>query len=383
MRDGRALGLIATEPRRGADAGGTDPAEVVERVGSAAASQSEWDSLRQLFQSARRYPLLTAQQEKALARRYQLGERARRTLADATEPRPAIRAELKAQVKDGQRAKDTFICCNLRLVASVARLHRGQGVDLADLVQEGILGLIRAVEKFDHTLDYKLSTYATWWIRQAMARAIANTGRTIRLPVHIHELVRKILATERRLWWELEREPTIADIAGRLKEDPAHVAFVKQAAAGIVSLDARVRDDDEGAELIELMAGAEPSVEAQVMAVAEKEAMSQLLETLTERERRVLEMRYGLLDDERQTLEAVGTTFNVTRERIRQIETGALKKLKTTMERQGLAPAPPTLEDEPMPDPLADVPPLVRTATDALTTEPDLAELAIESPEDQ
>lgn len=113
-------------------------------------------------------------------------------------------------------------------MGSIARWHRGQGLDLADLAQEGILGLIRAVEKFDHTLDYKFSTYATWWIRQSISRAIADKGRAIRLPVHVHELVRKILATERRLCWELEREPTVADIAVRLHEDPAHVAFVKR-----------------------------------------------------------------------------------------------------------------------------------------------------------
>jgi len=337
VRRGRTLGLIETDTRSGSEAA-ADPVRSTEAVGKTDGLRSEWDSLRQLFQSARRYPLLSAQQEKALARRFQLGERAREHLSAAPTVGPEIRAQLETQIADGQRAKDTFICCNLRLVAAIARTHRGQGLELADLVQEGILGLIRAVEKFDHTLGYKFSTYATWWVRQAMARAIANTGRTIRLPVHIHELVRRILATERRLCWELEHEPTVADIAARLNEDPAHIAFVKQAAAGVVSLDARVRDDYDGAELVELIAGGEPSVEAQVMAAADKEAVRELLKSLSDRERRVIELRHGLIDDRPHTLEEVGRTFDVTRERIRQIETEALKKLSREARAYGMLP---------------------------------------------
>jgi len=217
-------------------------------------------------------------------------------------------------MEEGRLAKETFICCNLRLVASVTRPFRGQGLDLPDLLQEGMLGLIRAVEKFDHHLGYKFSTYATWWIRQSAQRALADKGRIIRLPVHVHELVRKIFATERRLCWELEHEPTVRDIADRLGEDPAHVAFVMQAARSIVSLDAAVRTGEEdSAALLEFIAGTGPSVEQQVLADDGAEQIAKALDMLSYREAQVLRLRFGLDSDQPQTLDEVGRTFNVTR----------------------------------------------------------------------
>jgi DNA-directed RNA polymerase sigma subunit (sigma70/sigma32) len=258
----RAQGLLEAEHFSDDD---TDPAVIVAKAGTSAL-ESEWGSLQAFFRAARRYPLLTAGQEKSLARRYEQGMAAEQALVSGSPLNADQRTELVARAADGRLAKDTFICCNLRLVASIARGFRFQGLDLPDLLQEGILGVIRAVEKFDHRLGYKFSTYATWWIRQAIQRALADKGRVIRLPVHVHELVRKIVAIERRLCWELEREPTVKDIANRLGVDPGHVAFVKEAAQGVVSLDGSVRNggSDDDSSLIDFIAGTAPSVEEQV-----------------------------------------------------------------------------------------------------------------------
>jgi len=281
---------------------------------------------------------LNAAQERMLARRIEQGAAARERLAKMGGTMPtATRDELRAAMEEGRLAKETFICCNLRLVASVTRPFRGQGLDLPDLLQEGMLGLIRAVEKFDHHLGYKFSTYATWWIRQSAQRALADKGRIIRLPVHVHELVRKIFATERRLSWELEHEPTVRDIADRLGEDPAHVAFVMQAARSIVSLDAAVRTGEEdSAALLEFIAGTGPSVEQQVLADDGAEQIAKALDMLSYREAQVLRLRFGLDSDQPQTLDEVGRTFNVTRERVRQIQDQALKKLRSVVVRDSV-----------------------------------------------
>lgn len=281
-----------------------DPTRIVGDIGTAALA-AEFTSLSALFEAARRYPLLTAQQERSLARRYRQGE----TLA-----------------------KDTLICCNLRLVASIARNYRGQGLELSDLVQEGILGLIRAVEKFDLTLGYKLSTYATWWIRQAISRAIANTGRTVRLPVHVHELVRKIIAVERRLCWELEREPTVHDVGKALGVDPGHVAFLREASQGIMSLDANLRSGDPDGEstLYDVIAGREAPLDTQILQVERDERVVDAVDQLARLDPRyaqVIRLRYGI-GCEAWTLDQVGRDMNVTRERIRQIQNHAEKQLR-------------------------------------------------------
>ena len=288
------LGLAATEDAV------DDPTSVVAGLGTAALD-SEFTTLQAFFRAARRYPLLTGPQERSLARRFQQGD---------------------------ALAKETLICCNLRLVASIARNYRGQGLDLPDLIQEGILGLIRAVEKFDPELGYKFSTYATWWIRQAVTRAIANTGRTVRLPVHVHELVRKIRAVENRLCWELEREPTVQDVAQRLGVDAGHVAFLRQASEGVLSLDATTRggSDEDGSELYELIAGRDAPVELQVLESDEAAQLQTALSRLSEREAEVLRQRYGI-DGPPRTLDEVGRSYGVTRERIRQIQGDAEKKL--------------------------------------------------------
>lgn len=370
-RIGRELGLVASDSplERRVDlpkAGGEEDAP------SASGYATEWQSLRELFQAARRYPLLSAQDEKNLARRYLLGQQAQEALRTRNGLSAAVRRDLAAQVEDGRLAKDTFILSNLRLVASIARWHRHQGLEVPDLVQEGIVGLIRAVEKFDHTLDYKLSTYATWWIRQSIARAIADKGRTIRLPVHVHEKVRRILATERRLWWELEREPTIHDIAARLGEDPADVAYVKQAAESVVSLDAQVRrGDEDSAELVDLIAVTEPSVEAIVMARAQADELGAFLDELHPRERDVVKRRYGIGTDVPETLQQIAESMGITRERVRQIQDAALKQLLiahptwSPAESEALAVSG---RDEAAPDPVAG--PVVNGAGDrAVPTE--------------
>jgi RNA polymerase primary sigma factor len=334
--EARAQGLVDED---GATDDSDDPTAVVAKSG-VGASQSEFASLQSLFRAARRYPLLSASQETSLARRYEQGLAAGGALASTGPFTPEQRRELARREADGRLAKDTFICCNLRLVASIARGFQGQGLDLPDLVQEGILGMIRAVEKFDHRLGYKFSTYATWWIRQAISRALADKGRTIRLPVHIDELVRKIIATERRLCWELAREPTIRDIAERLNIDPGHVAFVREAAQAIVSLDGSVRrgEGDDDASLLDFISGTEPSVEQQVFAVDRRDRLDEALGHLSHREATVLRLRFGLGDKAPRTLDEVGRNFDVTRERIRQIQDEAIKKLRGILAQDDLTP---------------------------------------------
>jgi RNA polymerase sigma factor (sigma-70 family) len=324
----RELGLA------GGEAPVDDPTRVVGDIGTAALA-AEFTSLNAFFNAARHYPLLTAQQEQSLARRYQQGE----TLA-----------------------KDTLICCNLRLVASIARHYRGQGLELSDLIQEGILGLIRAVEKFDPSLGYKLSTYATWWIRQAITRAIANTGRAVRLPVHVHELVRKIVAVERKLCWQLEREPTVQDVAKELGIDPGHVAFVREAAQGIISLDADLRIGEAAADasLYDVIAGREPPLDVQILQVEREQRVVHALDDLALLDTRfaqVIRKRYGI-DCQPRTLDEVGNEMNVTRERVRQIQNQAEKSLRQILVRDDpdlefaavvakVEPEPPTGSDEP------------------------------------
>jgi RNA polymerase primary sigma factor len=355
----RELGLFVDESAKDND----DPIAAVARVGTGALD-ADFTSLAVFWRAARRYPLLDARQERSLARRMKQAEACRERLQHAGKLDVSTRAELIAQIEAGKLAKDTFICCNLRLVASMTRPFRDQGLELPDLLQEGILGLIRAVEKFDHTLGYKFSTYGTWWIRQAAQRAIADKGRTIRLPVHVHELVRKIVATERRLWWELEREPTINDIADRLGIDAGHVAFVRQAGEGVVSLDAAVRrDEDDSAALIHFIAGTEPSVEQQVMETDRTDRLRAALTTLSEREADIIRRRFGLGGEPPSTLDELGRAYKITRERIRQIQDQATEKLRGAVEREGLmgsVPARVVVEDDAIVSPPA--PAGIRTA---------------------
>jgi RNA polymerase primary sigma factor len=267
------------------------------------------DALQLFLRDAGRHPLLTAAQEVELAKRIERG--------------------------DGQ-AKQTMIQSNLRLVVSIAKNYRNQGLPFLDLIQEGTLGLIRAVEKFDWRRGYKFSTYATWWIRQAVARALADKARTIRMPVHIVERMQKLNRAERTLWTQLGREPSLEEIAEEANLPIAQAHEVKAAARASTSLDQPV-GDTEDAVFGDFVAGEGPLPDEQVEVSLRCQALAEALAALSERERRVLILRYGLDDAEPKTLEEIGRRLGLTRERVRQIETEALKRLARLREMEAVA----------------------------------------------
>jgi RNA polymerase sigma factor (sigma-70 family) len=286
------------------------------------------DSVRQYLNEIGRTELLTAEQEVDLAKRYQAGLEA--TILLATDPdMPRVRrVALQRIVRAGEDAKDHMVRANLRLVVSVARKFRGRGVDLLSLIQEGNLGLIRGVEKFDHTKGYKFSTYATWWIRQALQRGLANTGRTVRLPVHVHELMGKVRYAEFALLQQLGREPTEHEVAAELELPIERLREVKVAAQDVASLDKPIGEDGD-ATMGELVADDSAiSPEDSATAVLSRYEVERALGALSVREREVLMLRYGLVDGEEHTLEDIGEQFGLTRERIRQIEKKTLTKLR-------------------------------------------------------
>ena len=267
------------------------------------------EALDLFMRDIRRYPLLTKQEEVDLARRVEQGD---------------------------LEAKERMINSNLRLVVSVAKRYQGHELPLSDLIQEGMLGLIRASEKFDYRKGFKFSTYATFWIRQAIQRGLANKARTIRVPVHIGQHERRIARVEDKLATELGREPTADEIAEVTGIDPEEVDSIKRSAQAPVSLEKPVGDEEES-EFGQFIADerAESPYE-RAAEILTKEALREALENLSYRERRVLELRYGLGGEHPRTLDEVGRTFNVTRERIRQIENQSLKKLQSLAEAQKL-----------------------------------------------
>jgi len=267
------------------------------------------DSLQLFLKDIGKVRLLTAQEEVDLAKRIERGD---------------------------LDAKQKMVESNLRLVVSIAKNYRNQGLPFLDLIQEGTLGLVRAAEKFDYRKGFKFSTYATWWIRQAIARALADKARTIRIPVHVVEKLNKIGRAERKLVTELGREPTAQEIADVTGIDPEEVDSIKRSAQAPVSLEKPVGDEEES-EFGQFIADerAESPYE-RAAEILTKEALREALENLSYRERRVLELRYGLGGEHPRTLDEVGRTFNVTRERIRQIENQSLKKLQSLAEAQKL-----------------------------------------------
>ncbi|MDB5044537.1 MAG: polymerase subunit sigma-28, partial [Deinococcus sp.] len=288
------------------------------------------DPVRQYLHEIGRVPLLTLEEEIALARRIEEGEAARKTLDEDLEMDDRGRRRLMRQTEDGANARQGLIEANLRLVVSIAKKYTGRGLGFLDLIQEGNQGLIRAVEKFEYRRRYKFSTYATWWIRQAINRAIADQARTIRIPVHMVETINKLTRTARQLQQELSREATHEEIAEAMGPgwDATKVEEVQKVSQEPVSLETPIGDEKDSfyGDFIP-----DENLDSPVDNAAKtllSEELEKALSKLTEREALVLKFRKGLVDGREHTLEEVGQRFNVTRERIRQIENKALRKLK-------------------------------------------------------
>jgi RNA polymerase primary sigma factor len=298
-----------------------------------------FDPVRMYLKEIGKVPLLTGPQEVSLAKRIEAGVHATERLDDLTETAPLsdeARASLQAVAVDGEIAKKQLTEANLRLVVSIAKRYVGRGMALLDLVQEGNLGLIRAVEKFDYTKGFKFSTYATWWIRQAITRAIADQARTIRIPVHMVETMNKVLRVQRQMLQELGREPTVEEVAAKVELTPDRVRDIQRISLEPVSLETPVGEEDDSSlgDFVE-----DPSAIAPATAAARAlltEAIEEALEELNDRERAVVRLRFGLDDGQVRTLEEVGKEFGVTRERIRQIESKTLAKLRHPTRSQRL-----------------------------------------------
>jgi RNA polymerase primary sigma factor len=294
------------------------------------------DLVRVYLREIGRVSLLTAADEVDLAKRVEAGVFAAERLeqleavdgTDTSTAGVALRRDLLAVVLDGQKAKQRLIEANLRLVVSIAKRYAGRGLPFLDLIQEGNLGLIRAVEKFDYTRGFKFSTYASWWIRQAVSRAVADQARTIRIPVHMVETVNRILRAQRLLVQTLGRDPTAAEIAVQVDMPTARVEEIKRLAMEPVSLHSPV-GEEEGSELGDLIEDSESVPPAELVSAGLLAShVEAVLTHLGDREREVVRMRYGLTDGEPRTLEEVGRAFGVTRERVRQIEAKSLAKLR-------------------------------------------------------
>ncbi|MEU4212669.1 RNA polymerase sigma factor [Streptomyces sp. NPDC026206] len=286
------------------------------------------DLFRQYLREIGRIPLLSAVEEVELARRVEAGLFAEEKLSSTPDLDTRLALDLDRLVVLGRMAKRRLIEANLRLVVSVAKRYIGRGLTMLDLVQEGNLGLIRAVEKFDYARGYKFSTYATWWIRQAMSRALADQARTIRVPVHVVELINRVVRVQRRMLQERGYEPTAEEVAAHLELSQERVSEVLRLAQEPVSLHAPVGEEDDVAlgDLIEDGDATSPVESAAFLLL--REHLEAVLSTLGERERKVVQLRYGLVDGRPRTLEEIGRIFGVTRERIRQIESKTLNKLR-------------------------------------------------------
>ncbi|MDP2660861.1 MAG: RNA polymerase sigma factor RpoD [Dehalococcoidia bacterium] len=285
------------------------------------------DPVRMYLREIGRVDLLTGAEEVKLGKAIEDGEAARKELMEGN-PTYQERRQLDYTILIGDRARQRLTEANLRLVVSVAKKYIGRGMSLLDLIQEGNIGLIRAVEKFDYRKGYKFSTYATWWIRQAITRAIADQARTIRIPVHMVETINKLLRTNRRLLQELGREPTSEEVATEMGITPDKVREIIKVSQEPVSLETPIGEEEDShlGDFIEDLALPAPADAASRQLL--KEQVEEVLHTLTPRERRVLQLRFGLEDGRSRTLEEVGKEFAVTRERIRQIEAKALRKLR-------------------------------------------------------
>jgi RNA polymerase primary sigma factor len=301
------------------------------------------DFVRMYMREIGRVSLLTAEEEVQLAERIQVGLRAQAELDELTEKYGSVdqvpsadRARLKHALDDGDEASDALVNANLRLVVSIAKRYRSRPMHFLDLIQEGNMGLMRAVEKFDHTKGFKFSTYATWWIRQAITRAIADQARTIRIPVHMMETINKVSRVQRQMVQELGREPTLEELAKRVDMTEERVRECLRINEDTTSLDQPV-GDEEDFSLSDVIEDKEAIVPADAAArTMLNEAVKDVLSQLTEREQEVIRLRFGLDDGQMRTLEEVGKEFGVTRERIRQIEAKTLAKLRHPIRSQRL-----------------------------------------------
>ena len=290
------------------------------------------DPVRMYLKEIGRVPLLSADEEVALATAMSAGRAAQERIDQAGETEEPISdeemAQLKADIKEGNKAKQKLAEANLRLVVSIAKRYVGRGMLFLDLIQEGNLGLIKAVEKFDYTKGYKFSTYATWWIRQAITRAIADQARTIRIPVHMVETINKVIRVSRQLLQQLGHDPSPEEISAEMGMPVDKVREILKIAQEPVSLETPIGEEEDShlGDFIPDEGASEPSEAASFTLL--KEQLVDVLSTLTPREEKVLKLRFGIEDGRTRTLDEVGKEFNVTRERIRQIEAKALRKLR-------------------------------------------------------
>jgi RNA polymerase primary sigma factor len=287
------------------------------------------DPVKDYLKQIGKVPLLNAEQEVELAKRIEAGLFAEEKLAEGSSSlRPEARSDLEWIADDGRRAKDHLLEANLRLVVSLAKRYTGRGMLFLDLIQEGNLGLIRAVEKFDYTKGYKFSTYATWWIRQAITRAMADQARTIRIPVHMVEVINKLARVQRQMLQDLGREPTPEELAAELDMTPEKVIEVQKYGREPISLHTPLGEDgdSEFGDLIEDSEAIQPGEAVSFTLLQEQ--LHSVLDTLSEREAGVVSMRFGLTDGQPKTLDEIGKVYGVTRERIRQIESKTMSKLR-------------------------------------------------------
>jgi RNA polymerase primary sigma factor len=286
------------------------------------------DPVKDYLKQIGKVPLLNAEQEVELAKRIEAGLFAEEKLADDLRLNPDQRIDLEWIAEDGRRAKNHLLEANLRLVVSLAKRYTGRGMLFLDLIQEGNLGLIRAVEKFDYTKGYKFSTYATWWIRQAITRAMADQARTIRIPVHMVEVINKLARVQRQMLQDLGREPTPEELAAELDMTPEKVIEVQKYGREPISLHTPLGEDgdSEFGDLIEDSEAIQPGEAVSFTLLQEQ--LHSVLDTLSEREAGVVSMRFGLTDGQPKTLDEIGKVYGVTRERIRQIESKTMSKLR-------------------------------------------------------
>jgi RNA polymerase primary sigma factor len=290
------------------------------------------DSVRAYLKQIGKVALLNAEEEVELAKRIEAGlyaaERMRRSIEAGEKLSPQLRRDLRWIVRDGERAKNHLLEANLRLVVSLAKRYTGRGMAFLDLIQEGNLGLIRAVEKFDYTKGYKFSTYATWWIRQAITRAMADQARTIRIPVHMVEVINKLGRIQRELLQDLGREPTPEELAKEMDITPEKVLEIQQYAREPISLDQTIGDEGDS-QLGDFIEDSEAVVAVDAVSFTLlQDQLQSVLATLSEREAGVVRLRFGLTDGQPRTLDEIGQVYGVTRERIRQIESKTMSKLR-------------------------------------------------------